>query len=403
MERNDIMAKTSNIDSMNAAAIAALIKRVEHAIEHDLALTLEDLKLLLLAITTLCTLQQKMEQDDITLHKLRKLVGMVKQSERRGKSSHNNHKLPSSNKKGHKKDRPNNQVVPTVLVHKLMTHHSGDACPDCQRGKLYKYELGKLLRITGHAPYEATQHITEQLRCNACQLVYKAPLPPEVMADGDANQKYGYSARTLMVINKFYSGLPYYHQGTLANIFGHSISASTVFDQCEKVADSVIAVFYALRNLAANAKQFLLDDTNNRILEQQGELRENRHGKGKRWRTGVYTSGLIAELEEGHEIVLFETSLGHAGEHLDAILAKRDITLPPPLTMSDALSSNNATARSTRSAYCNAHARRQFVDLEHLYPQDIEWLLERYSAIWKAENETREQKLTDQQRLSLAL
>ena len=99
------MAKTSNIDSLTATEIAALIKRVEHAIEHDLALTLEDLKCLLLAITTLCTLQQKMEQDNITLHKLRKLLGMVKQSEQRSKTSGKNKKPPNSNKKSNKNDK----------------------------------------------------------------------------------------------------------------------------------------------------------------------------------------------------------------------------------------------------------------------------------------------------------
>ena len=101
---------------------------------------------------------------------------------------------------------------------------------------MYKHEPGQLLRITGHAPYEAVRHVSEQLRCNCCQQVYKAPLPTEVLADGTANQQYGYSARALMAIHKFYSGIPYYHQGNLADTFGYAISASTIFDQCEAVA-----------------------------------------------------------------------------------------------------------------------------------------------------------------------
>ena len=163
----------------------------------------------------------------------------------------------------------------------MTEYDKGGTCPECQRGKLYKHDPGKLLRITGHAPYEAIQHITEQLRCNACQKVYKAPLPKDVLADGDSNQQYGYSARTLMVINKFYSGLPYYHQGNLADIFGHSITASTIFDQCEHVANAGMPVFYELQRQAANASQFLLDDTHNRILEQKPELRDRPNGKGK--------------------------------------------------------------------------------------------------------------------------
>jgi hypothetical protein len=63
------MAKDENISELSAKELAALIERVEYAIEHDLALSVEDMKLLLCAITTLCTLQQKIEQDDVTLHK----------------------------------------------------------------------------------------------------------------------------------------------------------------------------------------------------------------------------------------------------------------------------------------------------------------------------------------------
>ena len=194
-----------NIQEIDKVALNQLIERVEHALEHDLALSVEDIRLLLTAILTLSTLQEKIEQDDVTLYKLRKLLGIVKQSEsRRAKKSRN------------KKDKPNNSVginknkkekkKPQVVYHKIVAHKSGELCPDCGRGKLYKHEPGKLLRITGHAPLEAIQHITEQLRCNGCQGIYKAPLPAEVLADGDSNQMYGYSARSVMVIHKFYSG-----------------------------------------------------------------------------------------------------------------------------------------------------------------------------------------------------
>ena len=131
-----------------------------------------------------------------------------------------------------------------------------------------------MLRITGKAPYEATQHITERLRCNSCLHVYTAPLPESVLEDGDANQKYGYSARSLMVIDKFYTGTPYYHQSNLADIFGYSISASTIFDQCEHVCNDVMPVYYTMQNLAADAMNFLIDDTHHRILDQKPQMLE---------------------------------------------------------------------------------------------------------------------------------
>lgn len=386
--------------------LASLMTRVETAIEHDLALSVDDMKLLLSAITTLCALQSKMEQDDVTLHKLRKLLGMVKQSERRRsdnkassvESQRRKQNKRNSQKKNRQRKKPS--APPTVVHHKMVDHHKGDPCPECQRGKLYKFDPATLLRVSGHARYEAMRHVVEQMRCNACQVVYKAPLPDSVLEDGEADQKYGYSARSLMAIDKCYSGLAYYHQGNLANIFGCSISASTIFDQCEHVANAVMPVFFELQRQAADANSFLLDDTRHRILTQQPELRDKPNGKGQRLRTGVYTSGLIASRSDGHEVVLFETSLGHAGEHLDAILSKRDSSLPPPLTMSDALSSNAVTKATVKACYCNAHARRQFYDLEKLYPKDIGWVLDQYSLIWEHEALIQEKTLDDEKRLA---
>src|ERR1700722_19195829 len=96
-----------NITEIDRDALSSLMMRIEEAIEHDLSFSVDDMKLLLSAITTLCTLQSKIEQDDVTLHKLRKLLGMVKQSERRQqteksttskKSKQNNHKHPRQRK-----------------------------------------------------------------------------------------------------------------------------------------------------------------------------------------------------------------------------------------------------------------------------------------------------------------
>lgn len=398
------MTDTSTIEEIDHQTLIALIARVEEAIEHDLALSVEDMKLLLLAISTLCTLQQKIEENDVTLHKLRKLLGMVRQSEQRRKHNTNDKesKTPDKKKKQlqRQKKSTSKRKPPRVVHHKIIDYARGQVCPACYRGKLYKYEPGKLLRITGHARFEAVQHIIEQLRCNACQEVYKAPLPEDVLEDGTSDQMYGYSARSLMVIDKCFSGQPYYHQSTLADIFGHSISASTIFDQCEYVANDAMPVFYELKRQAADAKQFLLDDTPHRILEQDPEWRDKPNGKGKVLRTGVYSSGLIAELNDGHEIVLFETSLGHAGEHLNGILKNRTPGLSPPLTMSDALSSNHVTQCEVKKAYCNAHARRQFVDIEHLYPKDVEWVLNTYALIWEADDAAKEKSMNNQERLA---
>lgn len=396
-------SQSSHLVEIDRKALAELIARIEEAIEHNLALSVDDLKLLLLAISTLCTLQEKIEADDVTLHKLRKLLGMVQQSERRHKSSSTddeNREKENTQKKSANKKRKSSSKPPRQIYHAITAYQRGQICPSCQIGKLYKADPGTLLRVTGHARFEAEKHIVEQLRCNACQEIYKAPLPEAVLEDGDADQMYGHSARTLMAIDKFFSGLPYYHQANLADIFGHSVSASTIFDQCEQVANAVMPVFYELKRQASMAWQFMLDDTRNRILEQKPELRDKPNGKGQALRTGVYSSGLIAQLADEHEVVLFETSLGHAGEHLDSILKLRPHGLPPPLTMSDALSSNSVIAQAVKAAFCNAHARRNFFDIKSRHPAEIDWVLENYALIWKAEDKTKKENLNPAQRLA---
>ena len=189
---------------------------------------------------------------------------MVQSSERRQKGqvdgdSENggDEKKAKKRKTSKPKNKKTKRQAPTVVHHKIMDFTRGQLCPACSIGKLYKFEPANLLRITDHDKYEVTHHIVEQLGCNACQMIYKATLPESVLEDGGADQMYSYSALAIMVIDKFYSGLPYYHQENLSNIFGKPISASTIFDQCEKVANDVMPVFYELKKQAADANQFL--------------------------------------------------------------------------------------------------------------------------------------------------
>lgn len=58
--------------------------------------------------------------------------------------------------------------------------HSGDTCPECQKGKVYCQKNPKtLIRITGRRPLEATAYELEQLRCNGCGQVFTAEAPAE--------------------------------------------------------------------------------------------------------------------------------------------------------------------------------------------------------------------------------
>jgi transposase len=86
--------------------------------------------------------------------------------------------------------------------------------------KCVKRRQVNLLRISGHSPFVPEQHLMERLRCNACGAYFTVTLPEAVLADGDVGQKYGYSARALMGIHKYFAGLPYYRQGSLQQLLG---------------------------------------------------------------------------------------------------------------------------------------------------------------------------------------
>ena len=256
-----------------------------------------------------------------------------------------------------------------------------------------------MLRITGQSPFVPEQHVMERLRCNACGQYFSADLPSEVVEDGKPGQKYGYSARSLMALHKFFASAPYYRQESIQALMGIKLTASTIFDQTERVANSLHPIYKILIQHAANAMHYYLDDTGNRILDQVPVEKLQRNSDKTRKRSGVYSSGLVANLNDGHNIVLYQTNIGHAGEFIDEILSQRDSCYPPPLLMSDALSSNRPSlGYETQHCLCNSHGRRQFADVLNQFPEEVEQVLRWYGKIWQYDDEAKKQELNAEKR-----
>lgn len=390
-----------NVTELNDTEFDELVGRVKQAAEHQLALSSHDLQLLLQALLMLSELQDRLAAHDISVKKLRKLAGIVSNSEQLKDL------VPQPVKPAQKKRRRQSTPTPRsdTVVHERCHHaieglEKGQTCPECQKGRLYKYDPAVRLRIRGQTPLVSTQHILERLRCNTCGAYFTAPLPTEVQQDGADDQRYGYSARALMGINKCYAGSPYNRQQSVQQLLGMPVAASTIFDQCEHLANDVRPVVKCLIAQAAEATHYQLDDTTNRILNQAPVMKPDRHTGKLKQRSGIYTSGVIATLADGHRCVLFQTNIGHAGEWIDEITASRRPDSPPPVLMSDALSSNLPTQLITYiKSLCNAHARREFVDVIDHFPDKIPWVLERYALIWKHDDHCKEHHYCDQQRL----
>ena len=69
--------------------------------------------------------------------------------------------------------------------------------------------------------------------------------------------------------------------------------------------------------------------------------------------------------------------------------------------MSDALASNRPSVIDQyQSALCNAHSRREFVDVATHFPGQVHWVLEHYGLIWHHQSHCQDQKLSGKQRLA---
>jgi len=376
----------SAITTIDRNELDSLILRVEHAIEHDLAIEAEDLRLLLQAIQTLAHLQTSLEDKDTTLFKMKKLLGLAASTERNTNGAQAKRK--SGTKKPRKKPAAREERIPQTIEHHEMTDLAkGETCPSCDIGKLYSYQPAELLRITGLSPLSTTKHIAERLRCNACGELFTAKLSDEVLADGHSNQMYGHSARAILAINKYFAATPFYRVENIQKLFGTPVTASTQYDQCEAVAFACEPILEALQKAAAQAPSILVDDTHNKIIMKEAVVKPNRTKKGSKLRIGVYSSGLLAKYDT-HDIILYNTDIGHAGEMADSILQHRDESRPPPNYMGDASSNNAVTVCMVQKSLCNAHARRQFFDVEHHFPDEVSWLLDEYEKVWHHNKES---------------
>ena len=348
---------TYSFTDISPDELDALMTRVAQAKEHQLTLSPQDCDLLLSALMTLTGMQEKLSDNDITIGKLRKLVGMVQSSETL--KSAVTRKSTRTTKRNKRKKPTVTPVRPDIQHHKHQQLSKGDKCPECGAGKLYKTDPATFLRITGQSPLKPTQHVMERLRCNACGAYFTAEVSADVTDDGECHQKYGYSARALMAISKYYAGSPLFRQGSMQGLLGVSVTASTIFDQIETLSNAVYPVFRYLLAMAGYGYHYHLDDTTHRIVDEKSIVKTERDGK-TRERTGVYASGIIATLTGDQTIVLFQTNIGHAGEFIDDILSQRTPELTRPILMSDALPHNQPSNAQVHTSLCNSHARRQF-------------------------------------------
>jgi transposase len=266
------------------------------------------------------------------------------------------------------------------------TLHSGDLCPECRRGKVYRQqEPATLVRLVGHAPLEATVFEMERLRCNACQQMFTAEQPE--MAGPD---KYDETAVAMIALLKYGTGVPFKRLERLQEHLGMLLPATTQWDLMAAAGQLMRPALDELIRQAAQGGVMHNDDTSMRILRLTREPGDKR--------TGTFTSGIIS-MVGAWTIALFFTGWKHAGENIAEVLKQRAPELPAPIQMCDALSRNTPKGVETLLANCLAHGRRQVVDVVDNFPEECRYVLETLGGVYHYDALAREQELSPEQRL----
>jgi transposase len=276
----------------------------------------------------------------------------------------------------------------------------GQPCPVCGQGTLYELPPGSEIRIDGHALLSAMHYELQKLRCSACGQIFTASLPPEA---GEA--KYSARARAVLVVSRYYLGLPFYRLQGYQAMLGVPVPDSTQWDQIEKVGDCCYVVFEYLEFLAAQGELIHQDDTSVRIvtlIKENQAIQAQAAAQGlsrPKERTGMLTTALVVKVGE-RTICLYYSGRPHAGENLEALLKQRQADQEPPIVMSDALSRNEVAAPWVIRCHCLAHGRRQFSDLEEIFPVECQVVLEVLTQVFDHDEEARDQQMSPSARLA---
>jgi len=402
------------VHEVNFSDLKAIIERVKNGV-----LSEGDVDQLEAAVDTLAFLTQELEKKGGSIQRLRRLIfgssgektrdvfGDDKddKSENDSANGDNNNrdeqKDSSAQQKPKRKGHGRRAAEQYRGAEKIKVGHqnlkSGDACPACERGKLYQQsEPAKLVRVTGMAPLAARVYELERLRCNLCGQVFTAEAP-----QGVGEQKYDESATVMVGLLKYGTGLPFNRLQRLQDSLGIPMPSGTQWGLVSDGADKMQRAYEHLVRLAADAEILYNDDTTMRILELEAQrVKAATADDGdEQQRTGVFTTGIVGT-SEGYRIALFFTGKKHAGENLATVLSKRAKELTAPIQMCDMLSRNSPKEFQTILAGCNAHARRRYVEVANSFPEQVRHVLEQLKIIYQNDAIAKSENMNNQQRLS---
>jgi transposase len=211
-------------------------------------------------------------------------------------------------------------------------------------------------------------------------------------------EKYSPRARAVLVLGRYYLGLPFDRIEGYQAMLGVPMPDATQWDQIERVGDCCYVVFACLETLAAQGELMHQDDTAVRILPLMQENQQMRAAAAAQGlsraqeRTGMFTPAWGVRVGE-RLLCLYYSGRAHAGENLAALLEQRAADLEPPVAMSDALSRNEVAEGVVMRCHCLAHGRRQFSARAAVFPSACRVVIDALKQVFDHAEEARDQRM----------
>ncbi len=384
---------------LEAAELAAIVERTKAS-----ALDAKDHKKLKATFETFLWMIAELEKKNATLAGFRKALSInTKKTEKTSEvlkgteGAEGASGSETEKKKKKRKGHGRNGAGAYEGAEKIEVSHaslkSGDACPECEQGKVYVLRNPSVLvRVKGQAPLQATLYELERLRCNLCGEVFRAEAP-----EGIGEEKYGATSASMIGLLKYGSGLPFNRLQRLEGNLGIPLPASTQWGIVRAAALILAWVFDELIWLAAQGDILYNDDTSTKILQL---LKENQciEQENSKERTGIFTTAIVATCAD-HKIAVFLTGRQHAGENLKDVLQHRASKLGAPIQMCDGLSRNEPKDFATILANCMCHGRRKFVEVVESFPEECRYVLESLRQVYRHDAIARKEEMSPRRRL----
>lgn len=233
----------------------------------------EDYEKIQAAIETLIFLTQELEKKRVSVERLKRMLfGATTETTRRlveklldeatkKKTSAAGDEKPEEPMEGHGRNGADAYTGAEKILVPLENMKEGDSCPSCEKGKLYKWTPGVLVRIRGQAPLGAKVYEIEKLRCNLCGEVFAAKTP-----EGVGEEKYDAESASMIALLKYGSGLPFNRLDRLQGDLGIPLPAATQWEIVEKAAEAAEPAFKEMARQAAQGEVLHNDDTAMKVL-----------------------------------------------------------------------------------------------------------------------------------------